>query len=229
MISIQYLLLAFSPGLLWLWFFRSKDDLEPEPPRNCLICFALGCGSVFLVLWIRPYFEALLPMGSGRTYVFMDSFLVTAGLEESSKLLVFFFGSYLLHEFDEPLDGIVYGAAVALGFASVENVYYLLGTGDPSVVVMRAFTATLGHVAFTGSLGFFFGVAKFSRPSYRPWLMLAGWTSAVLLHGAYDFFLFGQGNWRFLSLLLLLPLMLVLLGLKIRILRARSPRFHSPE
>ncbi len=86
MISIQYLLLAFAPGLLWLWFFRSKDDLEPEPPRNCLICFALGCGSVFLVLWIRPHFEALLPTGTGGTYFFLDSFLVSAGLEEICKL-----------------------------------------------------------------------------------------------------------------------------------------------
>ncbi len=228
MVTLQFLFLGFAPGLLWLWFFRRKDDLEPEPRLLLLSSFLLGGLSVFLVLWIRPHWEAvLLPPEPGWSQDLFDAFLITACGEEFCKLLVFFFGAYLLREFDEPLDGVIYGIAVGLGFASVENTFFLFKTGDPWVVVMRSFTATLGHVVFSGSLGFIFGIAKFYRPWMKIILMPAGLITAVFLHGCYDFFLFTNSNLKFLSLLLLLPLMLVLLAVKIRILRGHSHRFHS--
>ena len=51
--------------------------------------------------------------------------------------------------------GIIYGIAAALGFASVENVIYIVVYDSPGIGVARAFTATLGHVACTGMIGYF--------------------------------------------------------------------------
>ncbi|MEW6746599.1 MAG: PrsW family glutamic-type intramembrane protease [Planctomycetota bacterium] len=223
MMTLQYLLLGFAPGLFWLWYFRRKDDLEPEPRAQLLKVFLFGCVAPVIVLAVRPAFSRLLPTGPGWRYDWIDAFLVTSLPEEGAKLLVFFLVAYLHHDFDEPLDGIIYGTAVALGFASVENVIYLFRFEDASVVVIRAFTATLGHAGFTGSLGFFWGLAKFSARRWRLLLMGAGFGVAVVFHGAYDVLLFGSESRSWLALFGLLPLILVLLSLKMRWLRARSP------
>ena len=226
MTTLQYVLMGLAPGLFWLWYFRRKDDLEPEPRLMVLRVFLLGCASAFLVLFLRPMYGGLVPDTAGWYREVVDAFVVTALFEELAKVAAFLAGAYFHSELDEPLDGIIYGIAAALGFASVENVVYLFVMEDASVVVLRAFTATLGHVAFTGSIGFFFGLAKFSPPTKRPFLMAAGLGIGILFHGAYDVFLFIEGNTRFLSLLFVLPLTLVLLGLKIRWTRALSPMYH---
>jgi RsiW-degrading membrane proteinase PrsW (M82 family) len=230
MVTLQYILMGFAPGLFWLWYFRRKDDLEPEPRAMLLRVFALGCVAALIVLLLRPAYEVILPTSSTAWRVLIDAFIVTALFEELAKLLAFLAGAYFHHEFDEPLDGVIYGIAAALGFASVENVVYLFLRDDPSLVVLRAFTATLGHVAFTGSIGFFFGLAKFSEGVFRQTrLMLIGLGIGVLFHGAYDVFLFMGGGPQILSLAFVLPLVLVVLGLKIRWSRSLSPIYHGPE
>jgi len=225
---LQYALLGFAPCLFWLWFFRRKDDLEPEPKLVVLRVFVLGCLSTGLIFLVRPLLTDLLPVSGGVAGQAIDAFVVTALPEESAKLAAFFFGAFLSREFDEPLDGIVYGVAAGLGFASVENVLYLLQTGKPSVVVLRAFTATLGHVAFSGLLGWSFARARFAVGARRFLFPVTGLAVAIALHGTYDLFLSfpDAPQMRWLSLLVVLPFGLVLLGLKIRWSRDRSRLYH---
>jgi len=229
---LAYVLVGFAPGLFWLWFFHRKDDLEPEPRSLVLRVFALGAGSALAVLALRPHYGPLLLddlLASERPAVraAVDAFVVTAGFEELLKTAAFLLGAYWHRELDEPLDGIVYGIAAALGFASVENAIYVIRADDASVAVLRAFTATLGHVAFTGSIGFFFGLAKFDpRAGRRLLLRATGLAAGVFFHGLYDHFLFLGGGERWISLVCVLPLLLVLLARKIRWTRALSLRFH---
>ena len=225
---VQYVILGFAPGLFWVWYLRRKDDLEPEPYHLVLWVFALGCLSTLLVFWLRPILDArVLPSIRDSSLDLADAFLVTAPLEEIAKMLAFLVGIYWHRQLDEPLDGIIYGTAAGLGFASVENVVYLLATEDASVVLIRGFTATLAHVATSGAMGFFLGLSRFRPARWAPWLWLVGLMTAVFFHGIYDYFLFCGGPLALVSLLCLLPLMLVLLGLKIRWARRRSGIFHS--
>ncbi len=220
------ILIGFAPGLFWLAYFRHKDDLEPEPRHMLLAVFGLGCLATVPVLLLRGAWQQIIPDHDGWWAWTVDAFVVTALMEEGVKFLALFFGAYFHHEFDEPLDGIIYGVAAALGFASIENVVYLMATESTMVVVQRGFTATLGHVAFTGSMGFFLGRAKFT--SSRPgWIILAGFGVAVLFHGCYDVFLFAQGWVQWISLLFVLPIVLVILGWKIRWARAESHQYHG--
>ncbi len=225
---LHYVVLGFAPGIFWLWYFRHKDDLEPEPKSLLIKAFIVGAASAFLALLMRPSLEALLPVAGEWYGVVIDAYGVTALFEELIKLTAFMAVAYIDRELDEPLDGIMYGVAVALGFASVENVIYLEATGNWIVVAQRSFTAVLAHVAFTGSLGYFYGAAKFSHGLRKLGLMLAGIVVAVIPHGTYDYFLFTGGRQALLSLAVVLPLSLVMLGLKIRWHRARSQDYH-PE
>ncbi|MEQ8764192.1 MAG: PrsW family glutamic-type intramembrane protease [Planctomycetota bacterium] len=223
---LQYILIGFAPGLFWMAWLRHKDQLEPEPRLMLLRVFGLGCLSTVPVLLLRGFLEPMVPATDGWSAWIVDAFLVTALLEEGSKFLAVFFGAYFHKELDEPLDGIVYGVAAALGFASVENVIYLIYTDSTMLILQRAFTATLGHIAFTGSLGYFLGRAKFT--AHRPVRWIAsGFLVALFLHGLYDVFLFANGWVQWVSLVFVLPITLVLFGWKLRWSQSVSHHYHG--
>ena len=227
---LQYTILGFAPGAFWVWYLRHKDDLEPEPRHLVVWVFALGCLSTLPILWWGLEFKLwVISLTEGWDQDFVDAFLITAPSEELAKMLAFLLGIYWHRQFDEPLDGIIYGTAVGLGFASVENVIYIVRHDEPVLALTRGFTATLAHVATTGSMGFFVGLSRFRPASRAPFLWLTGLAIAVAFHGVYDYFLFAGGPMAMVALICLLPLMLVYLGLKIRWARARSGLFHTND
>ena len=86
-------------------------------------------------------------------------------------------------EFDEPVDGIIYGCAAALGFAAVENMkYFALGRMSGAVIAMRAFETVPAHMFFGAIWGYGMGLKLVSRRArVLPYLALA-----ALAHGAFD-------------------------------------------
>lgn len=218
--------LALLPSLVWLWLICRRDAHEREPLWLVAAAFGLGAGATLGVLWLRPTVEtALEHLVGGQLRAAVDAFVVTAMTEEALKLLAL--APLCLHrELDEPLDGVVYGAAVALGFAAVENALFAHRAESVGLVLQRAFTATLLHVCCTAGLGFALANAKLPRRRGRPGWVVAGLMFAVGLHGSYDWFLAGSRGLALVSLLLLLPLGLVVLAGGIRWARARSAWFH---
>lgn len=89
-------------------------------------------------------------------------------------------------EFDEPMDGIIYAAAAGLGFASIENILYVL-EGGASVGIIRAITSVPGHVIFSCIWGFALGTAKFRPASQRTGIIFMGLSGAIQLHAIYNF------------------------------------------
>lgn len=96
-------------------------------------------------------------------------------------------------EFDEPFDGIVYGVAVSLGFATIENIFYLIANGIEHAMT-RALLPVSSHALFGVIMGFYFGKAKFSEGNKAIWLILS-LVLPFILHGFYDFILLSQENW----------------------------------
>ena len=89
---------------------------------------------------------------------------------------------------------MVYGVALALGFATVENVLCVLRDGL-AIGVMRAIFAVPAHALFGAVMGFYFGRAKLGGGK---WLLGFGLVAAVALHGAYDFILQAlRGAWMY--------------------------------
>lgn len=218
------ILLGVLPSLCWLWLFVRRDAHEPEPWSLVALAFALGGIAAPVGLWLRAVVEvAFGPFGPVA-----DAFAVTALGEETLKLLALF--PLLLHrELDEPMDGVVYGAAVGLGFAAVENVCYGLLVGEPGLLLQRAFTATLVHACCTGCLGFCCAVGKTRGAGAALRWQAAGLGAAIVLHGSYDLFLSGGRRRALLALLVVLPIGLVLLALKIRWALLRSRQLHPPQ
>jgi hypothetical protein len=107
-------------------------------------------------------------------------------LEELAKFCVVLTLAYNNKEFNEPVDGIIYTAAAALGFASFENIFYLLDQG-PLIILLRGPVSTLGHVLFSAMWGAALGLARF-EPSRAVRIRMISWGFfwAVLTHSLFD-------------------------------------------
>ncbi|HEY9646084.1 MAG TPA: PrsW family glutamic-type intramembrane protease [Chroococcidiopsis sp.] len=184
--------LAVSPGLFLLWFFYKKDKLEPEPKHLILKTFFLGVLLAIPVLIVQLPFTLFLP--EILLYI-----LVAPITEEYGKYLVVRLGIYKHAEFDEPVDGIIYGVAAALGFATIENVGYLLSTYYAAVeadenarvavltlFVVRGLLSVPGHALWSSLWGYSLGVAKFSPPERSAGLVRNGLLLAMVSHGLFN-------------------------------------------
>jgi RsiW-degrading membrane proteinase PrsW (M82 family) len=213
MLTVGQVALGALPGLLWLYWFWFKDRHEGEQRRKLLRVFVLGALGALLIAYARPRLEWLLPDHSGVRADLIDAFLVTALAEEIAKLAAFVVGGLWLSECDEPMDGIVYAASAGLGFASVENAFFLATEGDPRLICVRAFTTTIAHVIFLAPAGFFLVRAKLGLGRWRRECATLAVVLAVLLHGSYDWILIHASGPGRLGLGLLMAATVLGLGL----------------
>ena len=115
---------------------------------------------------------------------FQFAFLYAAIPEEFFKLMVLLGYSLRRREFDEPMDGLVYGAVAAQGFAALENSLYSFAVG-PVMTIVRGFTAVPAHACMGIIMGYYVGRARF-EPDRRVSLIFKGYILAMLVHGLYD-------------------------------------------
>ncbi len=176
--------MAIGPSLLLMWYFHSRDAY-PEPPRVLWTTFGLGLLITLPVLvFALPALLVLRAVENPYLAGFGSAFLSAAIPEEAFKFLVLYFYCTKHREFNEPMDGVVYGVAASLGFATLENVLYV-SSGGLGLAILRAVTAVPGH-AFTGAImGYYVGRARF-EPAARRDLLWAGFAIPTLLHGLYD-------------------------------------------
>jgi RsiW-degrading membrane proteinase PrsW (M82 family) len=188
------LLSGFLPSLLFIWFFYSRDRF-PEPPRVIWTTFFLGFAIFPLVLVVEtPIDRFAAHLGSNGSPVvaaLIQAVFSAAIPEEALKFLVVTRYAAKNRAFDEPMDGIVYGAVASLGFATVENVIYI-ARNDLSTAIVRALTAVPGHACMGAIMGYYVGQARFDAFSEGERLrkLFTGLGIAILLHSLYDFPLF---------------------------------------
>lgn len=200
--------LTFLPIFLLLRYFYTRD-IHREPRGVLVGTFVRGVLVIIPVIVFGLITSTLRQssLGVWGDALFL-SFVLAAIPEELGKLWVIVGYSARRDCFDEPMDGLVYGATAALGFAALENVLYV-SSGGWIVALMRAFTAVPMHAMTGAVLGYGISRARFGRE--LPMGRLITFISAVLIHGSYNFFLssanFG-GSAGILSPLAILGLLL---------------------
>lgn len=213
---LQALIGALLPSLAWLWFFRSRDRHDPEPVRLLVRLFLIGA--------VPVAFLAALLNGLGGTLLFGDvpadvqlglvAILVAPVVEEVLKHRGARIGAYRHPAFDEPLDGIVYGTTVGLGFAAMESFGYLLEAFEGSALLgpldfCEVGTGCLTQVAFLRGLGSAVlhavasGIAGYAisrRKEGGPLRARIGWVGlAIVIHAL----------WNAVNFLVLVPMVII--------------------
>ncbi len=189
-----YLLLAAAtlPSMAIAYWILKQDRYEKEPSRMLLWAFLCGCLSAIPAVIFQTFFKHLEnPNSLFDTAIF--AFGVVGLSEEGSKYLLLRRFIYPQKDYNEPIDGIVYGVMVGLGFATLENVMYVMNAGANgfSTALGRAFTAVPAHAAFGVLMGAYVGLAKFI-PEKAMIYTFIGVGLAVFFHGLYDFCLMQQ-------------------------------------
>ena len=153
--------LALLPGVIIIIYIFRKDKVEHEPIGLILKLLALGALSCIPAVILENLVTAFGPGYSEGTveYAFFEAFCVAALCEELCKYGLLRLGSWKSRHFDFRFDAIVYGVSVAVGFALLENVLYVM-EGGLQVALVRAVLSVPLH-AFCGVfMGIFYGAAK---------------------------------------------------------------------
>ncbi|MFH2009539.1 MAG: PrsW family glutamic-type intramembrane protease [bacterium] len=202
-------ILAVLPALGLVVYFYVRDRYEPEPRAYVAAAFLYGALILIPALWFgRAVHGAVdrewLALSGlwGRLY---EDFLVAGAVEEALKWILFMVTIARWHEFDEPMDGCVYGATMSLGLAAVENLYYVISLGTVEIAVLRGIFAVPAHALCGASMGYFVGRAKFAHRRWTLWYLvplslIVPW----IFHGAYDHvcnYRTGAKGWVLLGLL----------------------------
>lgn len=123
---------AVIPSLLWLRFFYTRDKHDPEPKGLIAKLFVIGALPVAFVAGIlNTAVFMVVTGGEVDTVAGAGSFLLLAVViapvvEETLKYLGTSRGARRHKAFNEPVDGMIYGTTVGLGFAAAETIDYLI-------------------------------------------------------------------------------------------------------
>lgn len=229
--------MALVPLVIVFLAVRWIDRWEPEPKLALAIAFLWGAAmAVFIALAIGAEIENVINSlgGPGPGYEFFAAAIQAPIVEESGKglgvLLIFLVGR---RYFDGPVDGVVYAAWVAGGFAFTENILYFgsqlvdVGGFDSSVgeiFLVRGIMSPFAHVMFTACTGIALGFA--ARRGSGFWgavgFFLIGLIPAMLLHGLWNGALYFVNDFYGYYILVQFPLFAMATGLVIYLRRQET-------
>ena len=212
--SFLYLSTILPPILLGIIIWKS--DRFQEPGEFLLASFLLGVSIILpldllimitehhlaplLGLDLEAYREwkaggykdegAIAPIAE---HVF-QSFFRAAFLEEGIKFALLIFFCVRLSDLNEPIDAIVYGAAIGLGYAAIENVGYLMSSNydeawSISMVKVRYYPLIM-HMGFGVLMGFLLSKNLFEERSIfkRRLMLIMSLALPVTFHGIYNYY-----------------------------------------
>jgi protease PrsW len=199
-------LLGLLPGLIWLAYWLVRRRFRPGSFRNFVRVFLWGCASTVPTLLLEHFAGANV-----RQEMLLNaataSFLLIGPIEEAFKFGAVWVAIYRRPDFREPFDGIVYACTAALGFASIENILYIMEFGaGPGSLLSRSLFATPAHLLFSAMWGYSMGIARFRRTGELS-TMLKGFALAAGLHGVYNFAVAANPKYAMVSLLPLIAFM----------------------
>lgn len=187
------LLVAISPAIVLTFILLRKDNNSPEPLRWLLAAIGLGVliPPVILLMAFLGWPDYDVGTFGGAI---LSSFVSAAIPEESLKFAALYFIAKRCRHFDEMFDGIVYAVCIGMGFAGIENIFYLFAAEENwfFIGISRALMSVPMHYFFAVIMGAFFSQGWFDgkkRTSY----LAAALLIPIAVHGIYDTFCFTMG------------------------------------
>jgi RsiW-degrading membrane proteinase PrsW (M82 family) len=189
---------AVAPALLILWLVIAAGE-RPGPPAQVWSAFLLGSASISLLGLARAPFASIVAAPDNPWVAqAMHSIFGVALPEEAVKVIAIILVSAKRRPFADPMDTVVYGAAVGLGFAAYENLAYLVQHAEMwrSLAILRSALT----VPFHGALGIIAGAylamarsgtALGAHRRHRDWARLSSRLMMLMgplaLHAGFDF------------------------------------------
>lgn len=163
---------ALLPAVILCIYVFKKDRAEKEPLPLLVQLFCLGAAAClpaayaesFVIGGIDKLFSGVTFLENGVEmmepgwlflYKLFYFFIGVAVIEEGLKWIAMTLFTFRSHDYNSLFDGIIYAAMVSLGFAALENIFYVLQYGFGNAV-MRAFLSVPGHMFFAVIMGYYY-------------------------------------------------------------------------
>jgi protease PrsW len=195
------LFFGFVPMFVFAGFVYWLDRYEKEPKLLLGAAFFWGviiaAGGAFVV---NTLFGIGIFMATGDEGVaeFATTSVVAPFVEEFLKgLAVAIIFLLFYREFDSILDGIIYAAIAALGFAATENAFYIYSMGYQEggweglwfLVFVRVFLVGWQHPFYTAFIGIGFAVSRLNKNvAVKLIAPVVGYGVAVVTHSFHNTF-----------------------------------------
>lgn len=198
------LILSILPALLLGKMVYNYDKVEKEPIGLLFKLFLSGIGAVVLTLILSFVLLILFPSVENAENLSLIAlipycFIFVGLVEEGNKMLFLKRITWNNKEFNYIYDAIVYAVYVSLGFATIENIFYVFYNNQLSIAIFRAILSVPGHAFFGVFMGYYYGLSKqaeingnykLSSKNIRLSLIIP-----VLIHGMFDYCLFSKNGY----------------------------------
>jgi RsiW-degrading membrane proteinase PrsW (M82 family) len=191
---LYLILLAVAPGATLVIFILLNDRYDREPARLLIKVFLMGM-LVTLPTIVVELLGQMFNVFAGTLGKAVEAFVVVGLSEEYFKRRVVMRYAYYHPAFNEKLDGIVYCSLTALGFATLENIFYVLSyyPMDNTIWITRALVSVPVHMLLGIIMGYYLSLAKYCQhPGKCRGYMTRSLLIPALLHGAFDFVLMSE-------------------------------------
>lgn len=188
-------LTGFIPVLIWLWFWEHEDK-HPEPLKLIFFAFVGGMAAVIAALFLEELTCVYWAGGVAACDPVPPTqiLIVWAVIEELLKFGVAYILVLSRAENDEPIDSVMYMIAVALGFAALENAFYLYfgpisnGIGAELIAIsnVRFVGATVLHTVASSVIGLSLAFSFYKDEMYRFVAVILGVITAIILHATFN-------------------------------------------
>ena len=213
------LLLSILPSIILFYFVWKGDRYEKEPPKLLWKLFFFGMLTTISAFIIEvvggDYIFAFLDH-QGMLFLLIDNFILVAVSEEAGKYFVLKKLTWKHPAFNYTFDAVVYAVTVSLGFATLENILYLVD-GGIGLALVRALFSVPGHVIDAIYMGYYYGLARHSDAYGDTRLckkyLKRAFLVPVAIHGFYDFCLSTE-NWLFILIFLVFEVVITILAIK---------------
>jgi RsiW-degrading membrane proteinase PrsW (M82 family) len=184
---VTLFVVSTAPGFFILWFvYHSMGVGRREIPISVLVTFLAGCVVVLPAALIEgvavPSVQRIV--AGSVLQAFTIAFCVVAPIEETVKLLALVIVPRRKELISSPRDGVIYGVAAAMGFATVENLLFVMELGF-SAGLFRALLSVPVHGICGAAVGHALGMSA-ERREKRILIISAGVGAALLFHGLFD-------------------------------------------
>ena len=185
------LLATILPSILIILFFVNSDKFK-EPKSQIIKIFIFGILITIPAYILNTFLGDFWYNNTAVSESLISSFLTAAPVEEGLKLSILYYFVYKMKDFNEPLDGIVYGVTASLGFATLENIYYVylladyFETTSMALAIARSFSTVPAHAVFGIFMGYFFMKYAFIKKGDN---LFFAFVIPFVLHGCYNLFI----------------------------------------
>lgn len=191
------ILIGLAPSIIWIFFWEHLTHEKREPLGLLIMCFILGGLSVLLAIYLQKYFKDILSEPNTRI-------VVLAAIEEILKFSVYFLIAHNSSYNKEAIDPAMYLIITALGFAALENIFYILQpigsfniTASLLTGTFRFFGSTLLHTITSAFIGI---MITFTRRKFTFFGIILGIVGAIFLHSTFNFFIIRNDTASFIQI-----------------------------